>query len=41
MAEAESSKALENLKERVRAGKDLKEAVEAYSNIDRCSIDGT
>lgn len=41
VAEAESGETLENLKERVRAWKDLKEAVETFSNIDMGSFDGT
>ncbi|TDL79625.1 DEAD/DEAH box helicase [Palleronia sediminis] len=41
VAEAESVETLENLKERVRAGKNLKEAVEAFSSIDTGSFDGT
>lgn len=35
----ESGETLEHLKERVRAGKDLKEAMEAFSNIDLSSFD--
>lgn len=34
VAAAKSGETLENLKERVRAGKDLKKAIEAFSNID-------
>ncbi len=37
----ESGETLENLKERVRAGKDLKQAIEAFSNIDLGPFDST
>ena len=41
VAAAESGETLENLKERVRAGKDLKQAIEAFSNIDLGPFDST
>lgn len=41
VAAAESGETLENLKERVRAGKELKQAIEAFSNIDLGPFDST